>query len=158
MVYFLRMSDSRVKIKSAGKGLGMGLFATQAINAGERIAEYVGIRLTTAEANELTTRYLFEIDEHWTIDGSPRYNTARYINHSCEPNCEAEIDDGHVYIYATQPIEAGEQFTIDYGEEYFNEFIRPDGCRCNKCCSTSPDQSPLREHVEFISTPKLHAA
>jgi SET domain-containing protein len=83
----------------------------------------------------LRTRYLFEIDKHWTIDGSSHDNTARYINHSCKPNCEARIEEGKVMIYALYAIPEGEEITIDYGDEYFDEFIRPHGCRCNACAA-----------------------
>ena len=71
--------------------MGDGLFATVPIKKGEFIMEYTGERLPTAIADERESRYLFEIDEDWTIDGSDKSNTARYINHSCDPNAEAEI-------------------------------------------------------------------
>ena len=75
------------------------------------------------------------MDEQLTLDGDTPENTAKYINHSCDPNVEAEIDeedDGskHINIYAVRGIAAGEELYIDYGEEYFDEFIRPVGCKC----------------------------
>lgn len=120
-------------VKKSGPGLGQGLFATFDIEKGALIAEYTGKRIPTAYADTLKTRYLFEIDDEWTIDGSSRDNVARYINHSCEPNAEAEIHDGRVYILATRDIATGEEIGIDYGDEYFDEFIRPVGCKCKKC-------------------------
>jgi len=111
--------------------MGQGLFAQCDIKKGEFILEYTGKKIPTAVADAMeTSRYLFEIDEEWTIDGSPRSNTARYINHSCTPNTEAEIVDGHIMITAVQNIKKGEELTIDYDTEYFDEFIRPVGCRC----------------------------
>jgi hypothetical protein len=68
-----------------------------------------------------------------TIDGSDNGNKARYINHSCAPNAEAEIDGTRILIYALKNIPAGEEIFYDYGDEYFNEFIKPKGCRCPKC-------------------------
>ena len=114
-------------------GAGFGLYAARTFAEGEPVIEYTGRHIPTREADKLKTRYLFEIDRHWTIDGSARSNTARYINHSCDPNCEALLEDGRVMLYALREIRAGEELTFDYGEEYFDEFIRPKGCACAHC-------------------------
>ncbi len=110
--------------------MGQGLFAECDLKNGEFILEYTGKKIPTPLADTMTSRYLFEIDEKWTIDGSPRSNTARYINHSCDPNTEAEIKNGRILIYAVRNIKKGEEITIDYDTEYFDEFIRPFGCKC----------------------------
>lgn len=115
--------------------MGYGLFARVPVSAGDFILEYTGRHVPSKVADAMKSRYLFEIDEHWTVDGSTRSNTARYINHSCDPNTEAEIEDGKILIYATRDIAEGEEVTIDYGEEYFDEFIRPSGCCCGRCMS-----------------------
>jgi uncharacterized protein len=114
-------------------GRGLGIFARRPFAAGEFVVEYTGHKIPTAEADKLSTRYLFELDENWTIDGSPRSNIARYINHSCDPNCESDIVDGKIIITAIRDIGPDEELTFDYGEEYFDEFIKPVGCRCSKC-------------------------
>jgi SET domain-containing protein len=62
-----------------------------------------------------------------------RSNLARYINHDCEPNCEADIRDGRIMIFAAENIAHGQELTIDYGQEYFDEFIKPHGCKCETC-------------------------
>lgn len=111
---------------------GLGLFATRPYKKGERIIEYFGRTLTTAEEYSSRSKYLFEVNSRKTIDGATRANIARYINHSCKPNSEPEIERGRIYIDAIKNIKAGEEFTYDYGEEYFNEHIRPYGCRCVK--------------------------
>ncbi|MDP2655414.1 MAG: SET domain-containing protein [bacterium] len=111
---------------------GLGLFATRPYRRGERIIEYVGRTLTNAEEYSSRSKYLFEVNSRKTIDGAMRANIARYINHSCRPNCEPEIERGRIFIDAIKNIKAGEEFTYDYGEEYFNEHIRPYGCRCAK--------------------------
>jgi uncharacterized protein len=111
---------------------GLGLFAARPFKKGERIVEYVGRTLSTAEQYSSRSKYLFEVNKRRTIDGAARENIARYINHSCRPNCEPEIERGHIYIDAIKNIKAGEEFTYDYGEEYFNEHIKPFGCRCVK--------------------------
>ncbi len=128
---------TRFAVRRSRPGRGFGLFAREAIARGEFLLEYTGRHLPTKEADELDTKYLFEIDKHWTIDGSPRSNTARYINHSCNPNCEADIRDGKILIFSTRPIAAGEELTMDYGEEYFDEFIKPSGCKCDSCGHTT---------------------
>lgn len=112
---------------------GLGLFATRAYKKGERIIEYVGRVISREEEYTSRSKYLFEVSSRKTIDGSPRYNTARYINHSCKPNCEPEIERGRIFIDAIKGIKAGEEFTYDYGEEYVNEHIKPKGCRCRSC-------------------------
>lgn len=109
---------------------GIGLFATRAYKKGERIIEYVGRTISNAEAYSIHSKYLFEVNSRKTIDGSARSNIARYINHSCKPNCEPEIERGRVFIDAIKNIKLGEEFSYDYGEEYFDEHIRPFGCRC----------------------------
>ena len=130
----MKTIDARFKIRRSKPGTGLGLFALQDIPKGEFILEYTGKKIPTAVADTMKdSRYLFEIDEEWTIDGSPRSNTARYINHSCEPNTEAEIDDGRIVITAVRDIKNGEELTIDYDTEYFEEFIKPVGCKCEHC-------------------------
>ncbi len=123
--------DKKYRIKRSQTGLG--LFAAQDIETKEFIAEYTGKKIPTTHADTLDTKYLFEVDETWTIDGSTRGNVARYINHSCFPNAEADVIDGHILIHAIRTIETGEEITIDYGEEYFDEFIKPFGCKCEAC-------------------------
>lgn len=124
---------ARFAVRKSKPGLGFGLFATSPIRERDFILEYKGRHVPTERANAIGTRYLFEIDSVWTVDGSSRRNTARYINHSCVPNAEARVEDGKVLIFAARDIESGEEIVIDYGEEYFNEFIKPHGCSCAKC-------------------------
>ena len=126
----METTAARVSVKPSRSGTGDGLFAGADIAKGDFIVEYTGTKITTKAADALKTRYLFELDDDWTIDGETASNIARYINHSCEPNAEAEIQDEHILISAVKNIKAGQEITIDYGEEYFDEFIRPTGCKC----------------------------
>jgi SET domain-containing protein len=114
-------------------GTGLGLFALKDFKAGRRIVEYTGPVVTSEEVARRRGRYFFEIDENYAVDGSPRSNTARYINHSCVPNAEAFVTGKRVWVWSKRAIKAGEEITLDYGEAYFNDYIKPKGCRCLKC-------------------------
>lgn len=129
------------RVIRAKKGLGMGLVTKKPWKAGRTIIEYIGIKKRNEEVEDDTTKYLFEIDEKFTIDGSPRWNIARYINHSCAPNAEADIIRGKILIKAVRDIMEGEEITYDYGKEYFDEFIKPLGCKCIKCSKKNKNGS-----------------
>jgi hypothetical protein len=73
------------------------------------------------------------VNARWTIDGSPRSNVARYINHSCRANADPIIRDRRIRIKAIKNIEAGDEITYDYGKDHFNAYIKPHGCLCDKC-------------------------
>lgn len=111
---------------------GLGLFATRDFKKGDRIIEYVGRVISKEEEYTSRSRYLFEVNSRKTIDGTERTNTARYINHSCRPNCEPEIVKGRIFIDAIKNITAGEELTYNYGKEYFDEYFKDGGCRCAK--------------------------
>jgi uncharacterized protein len=115
---------------------GLGLFSYEPIKKGSCIIEYTGRTLSEKEQYESNSKYLFEVNKIVTIDGAVRSNTARYINHSCRPNCEIDIYRGRVYVLAKRNIKAGEELTYDYDTEYFDEYIKPVGCKCEKCLVT----------------------
>jgi SET domain-containing protein len=123
---------------------GLGLFATKPIKKGTFIIKYWGPKLRNKEADEIDSRYLFEINSRWTIDGSPRRNIARYINHSCRPNAETDIVKGEILITAIKNIAPGDEITYDYGRDHFNGFIKPKGCRCVKCTEQKRSQRKRR--------------
>ncbi|HAS95766.1 TPA: hypothetical protein DCS99_05105 [Candidatus Wolfebacteria bacterium] len=120
-------------VRRARPGAGLGLFATADIPKHTFVIEYTGEKITNAEADRRGGRYLFNINSKWTIDGKEHRNTDRYINHSCDPNCESRIVGGKVKIFAIKNITAGEELAYDYGTEYFEEFLKPHGCRCDMC-------------------------
>ena len=125
------MNQTRFEVRDSERATGRGLFASVPIEKGEFVVEYTGKKIPTKVADTMTSaRYLFEIDSEWTIDGEVESNIARYINHSCDPNAESEVHDGHILISAIRRIAAGEEITMDYGDEYYDEFIRPNGCKC----------------------------
>lgn len=116
---------------------GLGLFATREIKKRARIAEYRGPRMTNEEAakkeHEGGNRYMFEINSKWTIDGTPRYNVARYANHSCNPNAEPIVYGGRIFIRALRRIKPGEEITYHYGMDYLRNVIGISHCRCGRC-------------------------
>lgn len=124
------------KVK-AKRGIdGLGLFADEDIKKGEVIIEYTGNILLGKDSREAKPNmYLFEIHRDKTIDGSPRWNIARYCNHSCDGNAESEIKKGRVFIVARKNIQAGDEIVYDYGQEFFDEYIAEKGCMCKtpKC-------------------------
>jgi len=115
---------------------GLGLFATAPIKKRALIVEYSGPRIPTsdAQAKERAGRnkYIFEINRHWSIDGSGRDNIGRYANHACRPNAESVLIRGKVYLKAIRRILPDEEITYDYGQEYVTLFFK-DGCQCATC-------------------------
>ena len=115
---------------------GLGLFATEPIKKKDFIVEYKGRRLDNEEADKLEargSRYLYEINSRWTIDGSGRKNLGRYANHSCRPNADSHQLKGKVFLRAIKAIKPGEEITWNYGRDYFLNVITPSGCKCVKC-------------------------
>mgnify|MGYP000855433684 CR=1 FL=1 len=125
----------RPAVKAKRSSAGLGLFAMENISKEQLIIEYTGERISQDEANKRGGRYLFEVTDELVIDGKGRDNIARYLNHSCAPNAEAEHDeDGdRIYIRACKNIKIGEEITYDYGKNYVEDIIGPEGCRCAKC-------------------------
>jgi uncharacterized protein len=112
---------------------GLGLFAVAPIKRGKFIIEYWGKRITTKEAEDTATKYLFDLSTRWAIDGSDRRNIARYINHSCKPNAAAHTINSRIRIYAKRTIQPGEEIAYNYGRDYFDTFIGPRRCKCEGC-------------------------
>ena len=128
-----KIRKGKFNLQSKRSSAGLGLFTQDRIPRQSFVIEYHGRTLDTDKAEEIGGKYLFEINSKKVIDGSPRYNLARYVNHSCRPNCETEITKSRVYIFSKRNIKEGEELCYDYGKEYFNEHIKPFGCKCNKC-------------------------
>jgi len=115
--------------------IGLGLFAVVDIPKGTRIIQYTGVRIRKDDTEKHKGRYLFTLNDKWTIDGKSRTNLARYANHSCRPNAESITTVNKIWIIAKRKIKAGEEITYNYGKTYFNQFIKPNGCKCVKCKS-----------------------
>jgi uncharacterized protein len=130
---------------------GLGLFAVKPIAKGKRIIEYTGPLIPNEEVDQRKGRYFFGVNSKWSIDGSPRSNVARYINHSCKPNAEAIISGRRVWIWSRKNIKPGEEIAYDYGKEYFEDIIKPMGCGCEKCGSKAKRSRSSRTEVKRAS-------
>ena len=119
-----------------------GVFAKKDIPKGTAIIEYVGKKITKKESSILSDLvlldhkenpskgavYIFELNKKYDIDGNVRYNTARLINHSCNPNAEALNDNGKIIIFAKKNITKGDEITYNYGYDIDHYEEHP--CRC----------------------------
>ena len=130
-----KLTDREKKYAVKRSIAGLGLFANDSFRRGDFIIEYTGELVSTDEANRRGGKYLFVVSDEKTIDGKGRSNVARYVNHSCTPNAEAELDEEalRVRIYAKKKILPNEEIFYDYGKEYWDEHIKPFGCRCVPC-------------------------
>lgn len=160
---------------------GTGAFATRRIRKGERIIEYVGERITQAEADrryddeamERHHTFLFNLDSKTVLDAGTLHNESRYINHSCDPNCEALIDKKRIYIFALRALEVGEELVYDYAYER-TEDMGPESmalymCRCGspKCRGTilapekkapAPRKSSTKSKTKKVTREKKKSA
>ena len=119
-----------VEVRSSGIE-GRGGFAAAHIPKGEYLIEYVGEKISKEESARrcsLGNNYIFHISEEFDLDGSVPENIARFINHSCDPNAEAEMDDERIWIIALRDIAPGEEITFNYG--YDLEDYRDHPCQC----------------------------
>jgi SET domain-containing protein len=109
----------------------MGGLAREAISKGSRVIEYVGEKISKAESLRRCERnnvYIFSLGPETDLDGSVSWNPARFLNHSCVPNCEAVLQEGCLWIVANRDISAGEEITFNYGFDL--ESYRDYPCHC----------------------------
>ena len=121
---------------------GRGVYARVDIPAGTRLIEYIGERITHAEADRRDEEerkhrhhtFLFILNSRVVIDARYGGNISRFINHSCDPNCEARHEASSIWIYAIRDIRAGEELAYDYEYDWEPEFTVKDlaeySCRC----------------------------
>ena len=119
----------------------LGLFAKGDINKGEKVIEYKGKKFTHKQVEEndrfdnSKAIYLFTLNERYVLDGDTKTNTAKYINHSCDPNCEVDIIKGKIWIIAIKDIKKGDELSYDYGFGYDADFRQfPCKCGSKNCC------------------------
>ena len=146
---------------------GNGVFATKRIKKNTKIIEYIGEKIIKSEGDKRSAKrikkylnseldgsvYIFELNKKYDIDGSPLYNKARYINHSCDPNCEVEIIEEKIWITAIKDIKKTDELSYDYGYEFDSDDFRDHICKCgSKNCIgfiISSDQWP--KYHKYIS-------
>ena len=120
---------------------GSGLCATRDIEQGEKVIEYIGDKVIKTESQRRTEEqmeksaetgegaiYAFTLNRRYDIDGNVPENIARAGNHSCDPNCQVDIEGGHIWIIAIRPIRKGEEILYNYNFDMENYEDHP--CRC----------------------------
>ena len=118
-----------------------GLYAAKNIKTGTRIIQYKGkiVKNKEVETNPKFDNskdiYLFDLNKKYSLDGAFGWNTARLINHSCNPNCEVEVKGYNIWVKAIKKIEKGEELNYDYGFSYDSDYKQfPCKCRSKNCC------------------------
>ena len=145
----------RIQVRRSGVH-GKGVFALQDMAEGERVIEYKGQVISWEESQERHPHdpanpnhtFFFQIDGERVIDGGDRGNAARWINHSCEPNCYAEEQDGRIFITTLRNIAAGEELNYDYGlivEERYTKRLKAEyACFCGNAGCRGTMLAPKR--------------
>lgn len=135
------LSEDSIVVKYS-KIHGRGVFAKRKIGAGTRLIEYTGKRISEKQAEKRTGldpenpfhTFFFSLESGKMIDGGDGGSDARWINHSCAPNCEAQEEKGHVFIHALRDIKRGEELAYDYGlviDEKMTKSLKKNyECRC----------------------------
>jgi SET domain-containing protein len=123
--------------KRRSKIAGWGVFATETIPKNKRIIDYAGEKITHKESLRREAKYLekgriwcFTLNNRWVVDAGVGGNIARFINHSCRPNCWVEIKNGTIWIRASRTIRKGEELSYDYNTT--GDAMIP--CRCRPDC------------------------
>ena len=144
-----------------------GVFATEIIKRNTRIIEYIGEKILKSEGDKRSERrinkylnskstgsvYIFELNKKYDIDGAKSFNKARFINHSCNPNCEVDIIRGRIWISSIKQIQKGEELTYDYGYEFDKDDYKDHICKCgSKNCIgyiiSSDDWPKYKKHLK----------
>ena len=146
---------------------GSGVFASKNIKKDEKIIQYIGEKIKKSEGNRRSEKrlkkfldskttgsvYIFELNKSYDIDGTPEYNKARYINHSCNPNCEVDIIKNEIWISSIKPIKKGEELSYDYGYEFDKEDFRDHQCKCgsSKCIGYIISSDDWSKYLKFLN-------
>ena len=148
---------------------GTGVYATKDIPKDKKIIQYIGEKINRKEGDKRSEArlkkylnskktgsvYIFELNKNYDIDGSPLYNKARYINHSCDPNCEVNISDDEIWISSIKRIKTGQELTYDYGYSFDKVDYKDHECRCGskKCIGyiiSSDEWGKFLKHLKKI--------
>jgi hypothetical protein len=153
------------KVKKS-KVHGTGVFATSNIPKNKKIIQYIGDKVTKSEGDRRSAErikkylnkknegsvYIFELNKRYDIDGAPLYNNARYINHSCSPNCEVDIIKNEIWISSIKSIKKGEELNYDYGYPFDKEDFSDHACNCNskKCIGYIISQDDWPKYKKYF--------
>jgi len=139
----MKPTTSEYIVVKRSKVHGTGVFAKKNIQKDTNIIEYVGRKITKAESDKISNIhmenhkknsedngavYIFTLNKKYDIDGQVPWNTAKFINHSCDPNCEAYNKKGHIWISSIKNIKKGEELSYNYG--YDLDCYEEHPCRC----------------------------
>lgn len=151
--------------QNASQTHGQGLYAASDIPKGTRIIEYIGEKMTKAQSERRSEEwdshartkglgfvYIFELNKRYDIDGNVDYNPAKYINHSCDPNCEALNIRGHIWILARRNIKEGEELSYDYGYDSAFYLDHPCLCGSKKCIGYIVAKDQRRKVKKLLTT------
>ena len=146
---------------------GKGIFATQYIKKNTKIIQYIGKKVTRAEGNLRSEKrlkkflnseedgsvYIFELNSKFDIDGSYLYNKARYINHSCNPNCEVDIKNDEIWISSIKNIKKGDELSYDYGFEFDEDDFMDHKCKCGskKCIGFVISSDDWKKYKRYLN-------
>ena len=136
---------------------GRGIFARADIPAETRILEYVGERISKKESlrrRKENNFFVFVVTNKFDLDGAVDWNPARFINHSCAPNCEARMEEERIWIYAVRELRAGEELTFNYGYDLQDYEEHPCRCGAPECLGFMVAE----EHFKHVRRKKQQAA
>jgi SET domain-containing protein len=152
--------EQKLYIKKNSQIHASGLFAKNDIKSGTKIIQYKGLKITKAQSDKIAdvhidankkegtvgAVYIFTLNDRYDINGKVAWNLAKFINHSCDPNCETDIVRGKIWISAIKDIKKGEELSYDYG--YDMHCFEDHPCRCNsKNCVGFIVRSNLRWRI-----------
>jgi len=152
---------------------GTGVISSENIKKNTKIIQYIGDKISKKEGdirsalrikkylnkkNEGSV-YIFELNKKYDIDGSPIYNKARYINHSCNPNCEVDIIKNEIWISSIKKINKGEELNYDYGYPFDEDDYNDHVCKCGsiKCVGYIISRDDWPKYNKFLKKNKKNA-
>lgn len=141
----IRVGDSQCE--------GQGLFALVPIASGTKIIQYKGEKISkevSEQRKAAYNNYIFHFDFNYDIDGASLENTARFVNHSCDPNCAIEKSRGEIWVVASRDIQPGEELSFNYGYDARDYERFPCNCGARVCCGYILG----REHWGEIAQPR----
>lgn len=165
----MKPTTSEYIVVKRSKIHGTGVFAKKNIPKGTDIIEYMGRRITKAESDKISdvhmnnhkqnseengAVYIFNLNKRYDIDGQVPWNTAKFINHSCNPNCKADIKRGHIWISSIKDIKKGEELSYNYGYDLEDYEDHPCRCGSKNCVGYIVDEDDWPKLKKLIAKKK----